>query len=92
VDPDKLSSVENTRVQRKGLEIGGVRFGRTLASTYVLHSCELLIQYFGVPESKSGVQGTECEFWVGVPDVQVDRKFRRELRKTMENWDRTYGN
>jgi hypothetical protein len=59
---------------------------RTLASTYVLHPRELLVQYFGGPEYKSGVNGVEGR--VGCPTFKWTRS-SIELRKDVGDWNNT---
>jgi hypothetical protein len=59
---------------------------RTLASTYVLHPCKLLIQYFGGPEYKSGVKGGEGR--VGCPTFKWTRS-SIELLKGVWDWNST---
>jgi hypothetical protein len=49
----------DTGVQRWSMECTRCQITRTLASTYVLHPCELLVQYFGGLEYKSGVKGVK---------------------------------
>jgi hypothetical protein len=65
----------DTGVQRRSMECTRHQITRTLASTYVLHPRELLVQYFGGPEYKSGGQGGRRTG--GVPDVQVGEEFKR---------------
>jgi hypothetical protein len=47
------------RVWRRSTECTRNQITRTLASTYVLCPCKLLIQYLGGPEYKSGSKGGE---------------------------------
>jgi hypothetical protein len=70
----------DTGVRRRSTECTRHQITRTLASTYVLHPRELLVQYFGGPEYKSGGQGDRK--MGGVHDVQVDKEFNRTLGRT----------
>jgi hypothetical protein len=65
----------DTGVRRRSTECTRRQITRTLVSTYVLRPRELLVQYFGGPEYKSGGQGDRRTG--GVPDVQVDKEFNR---------------
>jgi hypothetical protein len=76
----------DTGVQRRSTECTRRQITRTLASTYVLHPCELLVQYFRGPEYKSGVKGVEGR--VGCPTFKWTRS-SIELRKDVGDWSNT---
>jgi Pol polyprotein, beta-barrel domain len=65
----------DTGVRRRSMECTRRQITRILASTYVLRPRKLLVQYFRGPEYKSGGQGDRRTG--GVPNVQVDKEFKR---------------
>jgi hypothetical protein len=58
---------------------------RTLASTYVLHPHKLFVQYFRVPEKKSGVKGVKfrwCAQCSSGKEVLENLEWSRKGNKT----------